>query len=324
MLSTQTSKTTTYAGVNLPGLDFSCDENGACKVNGVAVPNTGAAQMQHFTSQDHLNIFRLTVSWQYLTNDVVGGVLNATNFGTYDKLMQSCLSTGAKCVLDIHNYARWNGGIIGQGGPTNEQFAALWTSLATKYGTNANVIFGIMNEPHDLNVATWANTVQAVVTAIRKVAPNNIILIPGSAFSSAGKLPNEAGPYLLKVTNPDGSTNNIHFDVHMYLDADNSGSSPECVTNNTAKASAPLATWLRQNGRMAMVTETGGGNTASCEKYVCEELDYLNQNSDVYLGYIGWAAGAFGSSYALSLTPTGNAVSNFQDTSLMTACFSRA
>lgn len=110
----------------------------------------------------------------------------------------------------------------------------------------------------------------------------------------------------------------------MYLDADNSGSSTECVTNNTIKSAAPLATWLRNNGRMAMVTETGGGNTASCEQYVCQELDYLNQNSDVYLGYIGWAAGAFSSSYPLSLTPTGTTVSDFQDTSLMAMCFSRA
>lgn len=104
LLSTTTTKRTTYAGVNLPGLDFSCDKNGACKVNGVAVPNTAAAQVQHFTSNDKLNIFRITVGWQYLTNNVIGGVLNAANFATYDKLMQSCLSTGAKCVVDVHNY----------------------------------------------------------------------------------------------------------------------------------------------------------------------------------------------------------------------------
>lgn len=151
-----------------------------------------------------------------------------------------------------------------------------------------------------------------------------MILIPGSSFSASGRLPTEAGPALLKVTNPDGSTKNINFDVHMYLDADNSGTSPECVTDGIDKGSAPLAAWLRENGRIAMVTETGGGNTASCEKYVCEELAYLDQNSDVFLGYIGWAAGAFSTSYVLSLTPTGSTAANFRDTSLMTKCFSRA
>jgi len=51
------------------------------------------------------------------------------------------------CIIDIHNYARWNGGIIGQGGPTNAQFASLWSQLATKYKSNSKVTFGLMNEP---------------------------------------------------------------------------------------------------------------------------------------------------------------------------------
>jgi endoglucanase len=50
--------------------------------------------------------------------------------------------------------ARWNGGIIGQGGPSNAQFVSLWTQLATYYKSDSNVIFGIMNEPHDCNIKT--------------------------------------------------------------------------------------------------------------------------------------------------------------------------
>lgn len=83
-----------------------------------------------------------------------------------------------------------------------------------------------MNEPHDVTTSTWADTVQAAVTAIRKVAPDHWLLIPGSTYSSAAELPTEAGPDLLKVTNPDGSTKNIFFDVHKYLDV-----SYSCVSN---------------------------------------------------------------------------------------------
>lgn len=60
------------------------------------MPSTGAAQMQHFYKNDNMNIFRLPVGWQYLTNNVVGGDLDSTNFGKYDELMQSCLDLGAK------------------------------------------------------------------------------------------------------------------------------------------------------------------------------------------------------------------------------------
>ncbi|KAJ0116583.1 hypothetical protein J7T55_009733 [Diaporthe amygdali] len=314
---------TTYAGVNIAGFDFGCGTDGTCTVDGITVPSTGAAQMQHFYKNDNMNIFRMSVGWQYLTNNVQGGDLDSTNFGKYDELMQSCLDSGAKCILDIHNYARWNGQIIGQGGPTNDQFAALWSSLATKYAKNTNVIFGIMNEPHDVTTSTWADTVQAAVTAIRKVAPDHWLLIPGSTYSSAAALPTEAGPDLLKVTNPDGSTDNIYFDVHKYLDSDNSGTHTECTTNNIDDAFTPLAKWLRDNKRQAMLTETGGGNTESCEKYVCEQFSYLNENADVFLGYVGWAAGGFDSTYELTLTPTGTSADSMTDTSLMSKCFAR-
>jgi hypothetical protein len=71
------------------------------------------------------------------------------------------------CIIDIHNYARWTKGIIGQGGPTNAQFVNLWTQLATKYKGTANIAFGVMNEPHEVDIDKWADTVQQVVTAIR-------------------------------------------------------------------------------------------------------------------------------------------------------------
>lgn len=76
--------------------------------------------MQHFVRDDNLNIFRLPVGWQYLVNNQLGGTLNSANLANYDQLVQGCLATGAHCIIDIHNYARWNGQVIGQGGPTNE------------------------------------------------------------------------------------------------------------------------------------------------------------------------------------------------------------
>lgn len=79
------------------------------------------------------------------------------------------------------------GGIIGQGGPSNEEFTSLWTQLASKYGSEQNIIFGVMNEPHDLDINTWADTVQVVVTAIRNAgATSQYILLPGTDYTSAG------------------------------------------------------------------------------------------------------------------------------------------
>ena len=86
--------------------------------------------MKHFVDDDGFNIFRLPVCWQYLV-DELGGALDTSNAGIYDELVGSCLSTGAYCVIDVHNYARWDGEIIGQsdGAVTNDQFASLWYNM---------------------------------------------------------------------------------------------------------------------------------------------------------------------------------------------------
>jgi endoglucanase len=110
--------------------------------------------MKHFVNDDGLNTFRLPVGWQFLLNNNLGGNLDSTNFATYDKLVQGCLGSGAAlCIIDIHNYARWNGAIVGQGGPTNAQFASLWSQIAAKYKGNTKVAFGLMNEPVRLSKA---------------------------------------------------------------------------------------------------------------------------------------------------------------------------
>jgi len=69
----------------------------------------GAGQMTHFVNDDKYNVFRLPVGWQFLTNNVATGTLDQANFAKYDALVQACLATGASCIIDIHNYARWNG-----------------------------------------------------------------------------------------------------------------------------------------------------------------------------------------------------------------------
>lgn len=262
-------------------------------------------QMTHFVNDDNFNIFRLPVPWQFLVNNTLGGPLNPTNAASYDALVQACLATGASCIIDIHNYARWNGGIIGHpGGPTNAQFVSVWTQLAAKYGYTNRILFALMNQPHDMgSVSDWAASLQAVVTAIRPLAPNNLLLLPGSDYQSAGALPNGAGPSLLSVLNPDGTAKNLLFDVHQYLDSDRSGTHASCVTDNIDTAWEPLTKWLRLHGRRAIVTETGGGNVASCFTDLCNEVAYLNANNDVIAGVVGWAAGAFGQDYVLTETP---------------------
>ncbi|KAM7189868.1 glycoside hydrolase family 5 protein [Rhypophila sp. PSN 637] len=335
------AENTTWRGTNIAGFDFGCSIQGECDTMKIAPPLSslggadGAGQMQHFIKDDGWNMFRLPFGWQFLVNNRVGGNPDSGNLQKYDQLVQACLRTGAYCVIDIHNYARWNGQIIGQGGPSNEQFVSLWTQLASKYGSNSKMAFGIMNEPHDVpNIERWADSVQAVVTAIRNAgAKTQMILIPGNDWTSAQAFPTKSGPTLLKVKNPDGSTDGLIFDVHKYLDSDNSGTHTECVTDNVSSAFEPLANWLRENSRQAINSETGGGNTASCQKYLCQQISVPQASASLlcilvfflifFLGYTGWSAGSLNpQTYELSEVPSKNG-NSWQDTSLVRACMVR-
>jgi endoglucanase len=167
-------------------------------------------------------------------------------------------------MIDIHNFARWNGGIIGQGGPTDDQFVALWTQLATKYAADDKVVFELMNEPHDLDINLWTQTCQKVVTAIRNTgATSQMILLPGTNFDSAATLVSSGSAALLMgITNPDGSTDGLVLDIHKYLDVDNSGTHTTCVTDNVGNFTL-VADFLRQSGRQGLISESGASSDAS-------------------------------------------------------------
>ncbi|TFK77271.1 endoglucanase [Pluteus cervinus] len=289
-------------GVNMAGYDFSVATDGSFNGTGVNPP-TG--QFSHFASQG-VNIFRIRLAWQLMT-PTLGGTISSTFFSRYDATVQTALNSATKpyVILDLHNYARWNGAIISQGGPTDAQYTSLWSQIASRYKDNPKIIFGIMNEPHDLqSVSTWANSVQLVVNAIRSAgAISQYILLPGSSWSSAQALPTEAGPLLVKVTDPAGGTDKLIFDVHKYLDSDNSGTHPDCTTSNV-DVFRTLATFLKANGnRRAILSETGGGNTQSCIDNVKTQLAFIKENYPTFAGFTMWSAGAFDTTYVLTLTP---------------------
>jgi endoglucanase len=128
------------------GFEFGVDTNGSA--SGYAVPPS--EQIEHFADQG-INVFRLPFGWQYM-QPTLGGNFDAEFATAYDGIVRAILATGSQVIIDVHNYARWNGGIIGQGGPSNAQFVDLWKRLATAYAGEPAIKFGLMNEPHDLDM----------------------------------------------------------------------------------------------------------------------------------------------------------------------------
>ncbi|KFA46927.1 hypothetical protein S40293_03590 [Stachybotrys chartarum IBT 40293] len=316
-----------YLGVGIAGIDFGCDIDGSCPLDTVQVPLSehggpdGAGQMRHWAEAYDMNMFRLSSTWQYLLNDNLGGRLDEDNFGIFDELMQACLDTGAYCIIDVHNFARYDGGVIAQGGPTDAVFTSLLTQLARFYADNDKVAFGIMNEPHGLEVARWAQTCQAAVTAIREAgATDHLILLPGTNFTNVETfMITGSADALHEITNPDGSRDGLYFDLHKYLDENNSGTHEECTTDNV-EAFRNMAEWLREHDRKAIISESGASMDPTCFEMFCAQNTFIARNTDVFEGFIGWGAGAFAEDYIMSLTPESHGDGTFTDNRLMTEC----
>ena len=272
-------------GVTLAGLDFGVDIWGN-RQGWYNNPNQG--DIWHF-SQQSVKLFRIPFSWHYIQPSL-NGPLDEGYFGMFNGLVQAALSTGAQVIIDCHNYGHYNGQIIGQGGPTNDQFVDLWSKVASRFASNDKIIFGIMNEPHDMSMDLWSNTAQLAVNAIRNAgAKSQVILIPGDHFSSAEKFP-DSFESLKGIVDFDGTNNLLLFDLHKYGDYDNSGRWWDCVTDNV-QAFQTVYDLLKQNGRQAIVSETGSQPSQSCVELMRKQMQFISEKGDVFVSWVAWASG---------------------------------
>lgn len=230
------------------------------------------SQMKHFATNDQMNIFRLPIPWQSLVANTTGPLQpHPPSVAQYDRLLQSCLSTGAHCIIALLTT------------PSPPDLTPLWTSLAKTYATTPSIIFELPLPAPSSNLTA---TLQTTVSAIRASgATSQMILLPGLEFSS----PEEAestGAALAGITNPDGTTANLLFALRRYLD-DDQDNAGQCTTNNNA-AFDTAAKYLRGIGRQAVVSETGvpAGGDGVCLVWFCEQNRFVNGVGDVVVGLV--------------------------------------
>jgi endoglucanase len=102
------------------------------------------------------------------------------------------VETGAsslKIEIEPHNYGYGFGALIGSTQTPNSSFADLWGKLAFHYKSNPEVIFGLMNEPHDQSAAAWLSSANAAIAAIRSAGATQQILVPDSYWDMHGRGP---------------------------------------------------------------------------------------------------------------------------------------
>lgn len=291
-----------YRGVSLSSAEFGYDKPG---VFGKDYVYPTRSEVDYYAGALHMTVFRLPFLWERLQHKIPSN-LDSAELSRLDEFVTYATGKGILVILDPHNYARYYGRVVGEGGPSKYDFAEFWRQLAEHYRGNARVAYGLMNEPYGMATETWADAAQEAIYAIRGAGSGQLILVPGNAWSGAWSwsdryygTPNSE--VMLRIKDPGG---NYAFEVHQYLDSDNSGTHDGCVSRTIGREKlAGFTRWLRDHGLRGFLGEVAGGNNAVCRAAVDDALGFVEENSDVWLGWAWWGGGPWWGNYMFSIEP---------------------
>ncbi|MEA9752171.1 glycoside hydrolase family 5 protein [Xanthomonas campestris pv. raphani] len=281
-----------YVGVNISGAEFNSRKKPGTLYKDYTYP--AAADFSYFASKG-MNTIRLPFLWERL-QPTLNGELDPAQLALIKKSVAAAKANKQFLILDLHNYAKYNGKRIGTDEVPPAALADLWRRLALEFKDDKQVIFGLMNEPNGISSTDWAAAAQAAINTIRKTGANNLILVPGTAYTGAHSWRSTSygvsNAKALQILKDPG--NNLAFEAHQYLDGDYSGTKPECTSATVgADKLRGFTDWLRENKQKGFLGEFGTANNAVCNDALKGMLSYMEKNSDVWLGWTWWAAGAW-------------------------------
>jgi len=292
-----------YRGLNRAGGEFGEEWNGW---NGQAFytfpTDAELASELAFYGEKGFNAIRLPISWERLQHHLKGP-LNRHYRDRVLAFANQATAAGWLVIIDLHNYNRYATGafnaagvqvntytqhVFGDGTLNASHLADVWTKIAEMFRGNPNVVFNLMNEPHDFPVTsdTWFSNSRTVIDAIRAAGANQLIFVPNSRGSdvdhwdtyapNGGSLDSKAALVIRD------SANNYAFDMHAYQDFPTSSASYVDLLT-------PVTDWATANARRLFLSELGVQNGAINGKSALSELlKYLNDNANVWVGWTTW------------------------------------
>lgn len=283
-------------GVNLAGAEFG-------KVPGRPGQDYGyptAADLDYFKSRG-MTVIRLPFKWERMQR-TVSGPLDEAELKRMDEVVAWARERGLKLLLDLHNYAAYDGRSLGTPELPDEAFADFWKRLASHYASETAIFaYGLMNEPVKAQ-GRWPASAQAAVDAIRAVDTNHTISVCGEGWS---------GAHSWKKANKDlqlhDPTSNLVYEAHQYFDRDNSGRYQQGYDDSGAHPQLgverlrPFAEWLREHNARGFLGEFGvPGDDPRWIEVLDHFLAALRTNQ---IGGTYWAAGPRWGNYPLSVQP---------------------
>ncbi len=288
-----TQAQTMLKGVNLAGAEFD---------SGTFWPN--AAEFSYFNNKG-MNVYRIPFKWERLQPQL-NQDFDLSYFNELVDVINTATDGSSFAILDPHNYARYNNALIGSASVPHSAFADLWSRLASTFSDNPQVIFGLMNEPNSMPTEQWLISANQAIAAIRMAGANQLILVPGNAWTGAHSWEQNwyGTPNAEVMLGVIDSADNFAFDLHQYFDADFSGTTDFCAADHGAAQLVAVSNWLRTHQKMGFLGEFAGADNLSCHQSIVSVIDYMEKNSDVWLGWSWWAAGPQWGNYIFTIEPT--------------------
>jgi endoglucanase len=243
-----------------------------------------------------MNIVRLPFQWERL-QPALNGDFDPGYLAKLHSTAEAWRDLGANVLLDVHNYAYYKvkgrgtsdpGQHIGSADVPVASFVDFWRRMALEFGsqsTSSPFIFGLMNEPHDIEVAVWVDAAQQALDAIRATRAKNAVFVPGADWTTANDFSWSANATALQsVTDP---ADNFAIEVHQYYDG-------TCTASCYVDKLKPFEDWAVQNDRVAFLGETDlTDETAACQEAFGNLIDHFHEKAagkegGVWVGYSYW------------------------------------
>ena len=278
-----------YRGVNISGAEYG-DRDGVLGTNYIY---PSRATVQYFARKG-MTVVRLPFRWERLQPEL-NEPLDETELDNLRDAVDLIRDNGMAVILDPHNFGYYDKLQLSRGPVTDLAFGDFWARLAAEFANEDGVIFGLMNEPHDIRAPDWLRAANTAIRGIRAVGARNLVLVPGTNWSGAWTWQTDRlgggsnATVMLGVKDP---IDNYAYEFHQYLDADSSGTHATCEGADQANQGlANVTDWLRHNNKRGFLGEFGAAPNEPCLAGLKRMVDAMGKNGDVWLGWTYWAAG---------------------------------
>lgn len=249
-----------------------------------------------FVASQGFNVVRLPFRWERL-QPILSQNFSAAEWSQIKAAIRITRKLGLNLILDPHNYARRRTSadgyikehLIGTAEVPVRTYVEFWKQLSRLTKMHRHVIYSLMNEPADIAAIDWLDIVNRTVTGIRETGADQLILVPGTAYTGAHSW-FEAGNTVLEAVHD--SAQNYAIEVHQYLDADSSGQFGTAVSRTVGvERLNAFQAWARSHRLRAFLGEFGAGRDPVSLQALESMVQSMESNRDVWIGWAAWAGG---------------------------------